>query len=137
MRPQILTQFHESHQLRVSQNQAKSTPLSLLAMIVLACQQCQDHLNSNPREPIIQKPKPNRPFQEIAVDLHSYAGRTYFIIVDCFTDWLAIISLDRSITAEQIIMAIRQLFCRTAVLDIMWSDGEPKQNSRDTRDTIS
>ena len=92
---------------------------------ILACQQCQDHLPSNPKEPIIQKPTPERPFQEIAVDLCSHAGRTYLIIVDCFTDWPAIISLDRVTNALQVISAIRQSFCRTAIPDVVWSDGGP------------
>ena len=97
---------------------------------ILACQQCQDHLPSNSKEPIIQKPRPDRPFQEISVDLCSHAGCTYLIIVDCFTDWPAIISLDHGTTVVQVITAIRQSFCRTAIPDVVWSDGGPQFTSK-------
>ena len=75
----------------------------------------QDHLPSNHKESIIQKPRPDRPFQEISVDLCLHAGHTYLIIVDCFTDWPAITSLDHGTTAVQVITTIHQLFCRTAI----------------------
>ena len=136
MRPHILTQLHESHQGSVRTKQRARLSVywpgidNDIDNIILACQQCQDHLPSNPKEPIIQKPKPARPFQEIAVDLCSHAGCTYLIIVDCFTDWPAITSLDHGTTSAQVIVAIRQSFCRTAIPDIVWSDGGPQFNSK-------
>ena len=128
MRPHILTQLHELHQGSVRTKQRARLSVYWPGIdndidIILACQQCQDHLPSNPKEPIIQKPKPDRPFQEIAIDLCSHAGRTYLIIVDCFTDWPAIISLDHGTTSAQVIIAIRQSFCHTAIPDIVWSHG--------------
>ena len=71
------------------------------------------------------KPIPERPFQEITVDLSSYGGWTYLIIADCFTDWPAIISLDHVINAIQITSAIHQSFCHTAIPDVVWSDRDP------------
>ena len=136
MRPQVLTQLHESHQGSVRTKQRARLSVywpgidNDIDNIILACQQCQDHLPSNPKEPITQKPKPDRPFQEIAIDLCSHAGRTYLIIVDCFTDWPAIISLDHGTTSAHVITAIRQSFCRTAIPDIVWSDGGPQFTSK-------
>ena len=140
MRPQILTQLHESHQGSVRTKQR--TRLSVywpgidndIDNIILTCRQCQDQLPSNPKEPITQKPQPERPFQEITVDLCCYAGRTYLIIVDCFMDWPAIISLDHGTTALQVITALRQSFCRTAIPDIVWSDGGPQFTSKQFTD---
>ena len=136
MRPQILSQLHESHQGSVRTKQRARLSVywpgidNDIDNTILACQLCQDHLPSNPREPIIQKPKPERPFQEIAVDLCFHAGHTYLIVVDCFTDWPAIISLDHGTTSAQVISAIRQSFCRTAIPDIIWSDGGPQFTSK-------
>ena len=124
MRPQVLTQLHESHQGSVRTKLRARLSVywpgidNDIDNIILACQQCQDHLPSNTKEPIIQKPQPERPFQEIAVDLCFHAGDTYLIIVDCFTDWPAIKSLDHGTTATQVISAIRQAFCRTTIPDI-------------------
>ena len=61
--------------------------------------QCQDHLPSQCKEPLISKPLPERPFQEIAADIGSFAGWQYLIVVDCKTDWLDIIDLRKDTTA--------------------------------------
>ena len=36
--------------------------------IVSQCTQCQTHLPSHPNQPMVSKPKPSTPFQEIAAD---------------------------------------------------------------------
>ena len=86
------------------------------------------------KKPLVQKPKPDRPFQEIAVDFCSYAGCEYLIIVDCYTDWPAILSMDHGATTLQLITALRQSFCQTAIPDILWSDGGPQFTSKQFRD---
>ena len=132
MRQQVLSQLHELHQGSVRTKQQARLSVYWPSIdndidnIILACQQCQDCLPSNAKEPLIQKPTPDRPFQEIAVDLCSYAGHDYLVIVDCYTDWPAIISMERDTTAPQLIAALRQSFCCTAIPDILWSDGGPQ-----------
>jgi len=136
LRQEILTQLHESHQGSVRTKQRARLSVywpgidNDIDNVILSCQQCQDHLPSNPKEPLTQKPKPDRPFQEIALDLCSHAGRAYLIIVDCFTDWPAVISLDHGTTSTQVISAVRQSFCRTAIPDVVWSDGGPQFTSK-------
>ena len=140
MRQQVLLQLHESHQGTVRTKQRARLSLYWPGMdndidnTILNCQQCQDHLPSNTKEPLVQKPKPDRPFQEIAVDFCSYAGCEYLIIVDCYTDWPAILSMDHGATTLQLITALRQSFCQTAIPDILWSDGGPQFTSKQFRD---
>ena len=67
---------------------------------------CQNCLPSNVKEPFIQKPMPDRPFQEIAVDYINYAGRDYLVIVDCFTDCPAAIPMAQGIATTQLIIAL-------------------------------
>ena len=50
-------------------------------------QQCQYHLPSNTKEPIILKERPIGPFEEIAIDQCPYTGHNYLITVDCYIDW--------------------------------------------------
>ena len=139
MRPEVLAQLHESHQgsLRTKQRVCLSVYWPSIDNdidnTILVCQQYQDHLPSNPKEPIIQKAIPERPFQEIAVDLCSHAGCIYLIIVDCFTDWPAITSLDHGTNALQVSSAICQSFCRTAIPDMVWSDGAPSLSPKCSR----
>ena len=52
------------------------------------------------------------------------------IIVECFTDWPAIIPLDHDTTSAKVTVAIRQSFCHTSIPDIVWSDGGPQFTSK-------
>ena len=63
------------------------------------------------------------------MDLCSYAGQDYLVIVDCHTDWPDIIPMTRNTTTSQITTALRQSFCRTAIPDIVWSNGGPQFTS--------
>ena len=51
------------------------------------CKLCQDSLPSHPSEPIITKPRPVSPLQQIAMDFAYHGGQHFLIVVDCFTDW--------------------------------------------------
>ena len=140
MRHQVLLQLHESHQGSVRTKQRARLSVywpgidNDIDNTILSCQQCQDCLPSNSREPLIQKPKPDRPFQKIAVDFCSYAGRHYLIVVDCYTDWPAIHPMDHDITAPKLITVLRQSFCHTAIPDILWSDGGPQFTCKKFKD---
>jgi len=70
------------------------------------------------------------------VDLCSYAGCDYLIIVDCYTDWPAIISMGHDTTTPQIITALRLSFCCTAIPDILWSDEGPQFKSKKFADFL-
>ena len=93
---------------------------------IKGCRHCQDHLPSNPKQPLIQKAKPDRPFQQIAVDLVSYGGQQFLTVVDCKTGWPDIVDMGKDTTAQKLTDVIRDQFCHTAVPDILWLDGEPQ-----------
>ena len=91
MRRSILKQLHQAHQGvgRTKERACLSVywlGIDDIENMVVACKDCQDHLPSNCKEPLITKSRPSRPFQETAVDFCSYAGRQYLIWVDCYTD---------------------------------------------------
>ena len=136
LRPVILSQLHESHQGSVRTKQQAHLSVywpgidNDIDNTILSCQHCQDHLPSHPKEPIVQKPRPERPFQEIAIDLCSHVGHTYLIIVDCYTDWPAVITLHPNTTTYKVISALRQSFYRTGIPDTVWSDGGPQFTSK-------
>ena len=98
--------------------------------VILSCKKCQDLLPANTKEPIISKPKPTRPFQEVSADFCCYGGQNYLILVDCFTDWPEIIPMGHDTTAMHLVKILRQSFCRTAIPDILWSDGGPQFTSK-------
>ena len=97
--------------------------------MVSQCTQCQTHLPSHPKEPLISKPRPVRPFQEIAADFCYHTGRNYLVFVDYFTDWLTVVPRGKHATSTNLISAATELFSRTAVPDMFWSDGGPQFTS--------
>ena len=127
MRREVLQKLHESHQGSVRTKQRARLVVywpgidNDIDNVILTCKQCQDLLPANPKEPIIMKPTPERPFQEIAGDFCYHGGKNYLILVDCYSDWPDIISMGQ-ITATGLISALRQSFCMTGVPDIVWSD---------------
>ena len=99
MRQKVLVNLHKSHQGAVRTKERARLSLywpgidNDIDNVVLSCKKCQDRLPSNCKEPILSKPKPSRPFQEIAVDFGSYGGQQFLIMVDCLTDWPDIIPM--------------------------------------------
>ena len=68
------------------------------------------------------------------MNLCTYAGHDYLIVVDCYTDWPVILPMDHDTTTPKLITAIRQSFCRTAIPDVLWSDGGPQFTSNKFKD---
>ena len=132
MRQEILSLLHESHQGSVRTKQRARLTVywpgidNDIDNVVLSCRKCQDHLPSNTKEPIISKPKPTRPFQAVAADFCSHAGKDYLILVDCYSEWPTIVLMGHDTTASRLTAAVRELFCRTGIPDTFWSDGGPQ-----------
>ena len=136
MRPQVLQQLHESHQ-GATRTKLRAKLIVYwpginndIENVILSCTRCQEHLPSQPKEPIIMKPKPSRPFQEIAVDFCLYAGHTFLITVDCHTDWPDIVHMGHNATAPQLTATLLNAFCRTGAPDVVWSDQGPQFTSK-------
>ena len=73
--------LHEAHQGMVQTKQHACLTIywpgldNDIDSMVSQCTQCQTHLPSHPKEPLISKPRPAWPFQEIAADFCYHAGR--------------------------------------------------------------
>ena len=136
MRQQVLHQLHESHQGSVRTKQRARLVVywpgidNDIDNTILGCKQCQENLPSNPQEPIIIKPRPSRPFQEIAVDFCSYAANDFLILVDCYSDWPDIVHMGHNTTTPRLITALLKAFCRSGAPDIVWSDQGPQFTSK-------
>ena len=127
--------LHESHQGSVRTKQRARLVVywpgidNDIDNVILACKRCQDFLLANCKEPIISKPSPVRPFQEIAGDFCCYGGKDYLI--------LDIIPMGHNTTSFALISALRQSFCRTGVPDVFWSDQGPQFMSKQFHDFAS
>ena len=81
LRATMLSRLHDAHQ-GISRSQARACLIIYwpgidqdIEHFVQGCRFCQDHLPSNSKEPLISKPIPDRPFQQIAVDFGYHGGR--------------------------------------------------------------
>ena len=135
LRNRVLFNLHESHQ-GITRTKARARLAVYwpgidkdIETIIAACKQCQDELPSLPKEPMIVHSSPERPFQHLAVDFAHVNGCNYLIMIDCFTDWPSIQIMHKNTTAQSLISALRNYFSRTAIPDILWSDGGPQFTS--------
>ena len=85
LRKQVLSELHASH---------------------------QGHIRTKQRDQLIQKPRPTRPFQEIAVDFCSYAGCDFLVLVDTCTDWADVVFMGTNTTTPRLLTALKKEFCR-------------------------
>lgn len=121
-RPQVLADLQKSHQRTVRTKQRAHLTVywpgidNDIDNVIIACQLWKDHLPSNPKEPIVSKPKLLCPFQEVAADFWMYGGKQFLNIVDCYTDWPEIIPIGTNTTTHHLIIALRSTFCRMASL---------------------
>ena len=135
LRHSVLVQLHSAHQGSVRTKQRARQIVywhgidNDIDNIILQCKQCQETLPSQPREPLITKTRPNRPFQEIAVDFFTYGGQQFLVIIDCYTDWPEIIQMGKNTTTSHLIAALLDNFCHCGVLDNLWSDQGPQFTS--------
>lgn len=131
----MLSRLHEAHQgVTRSQQRAQLTMFWPgmtvdIENYVRGCKHCQDRLPQHAPEPLIQKERPLRPYQEIAADFATYGGRQFLIVVDCKTDWPDIFDMGKDTTTLKLINRLRNVFCRTAVPDVFWSDNGPQFTS--------
>ena len=64
-------------------------------------------------------------FQHLASDFAQFNGRDYLIMIDCYTGRPSTQVMRQNTTARSLITALREYFLRTAVPDVIWSDGGP------------
>ena len=83
---------------------------------------------------MLLRPEPSRVFEHMSTDLFEYGGRHFLVIADRKSGWPTTCNLGRQITAQDIIAALREAFCNTAVPTILYSDGGPQFTSKAFRD---
>ena len=88
-----------------------------------SCNTCRRIAPSNPcMPPSTPLEVPNSPFESICADFFSYAAKNYLIIVDRYTNWLAIFRLAKDDTSH-LIQALREYFCYFGVCSTLSTDG--------------
>ena len=85
-----------------------------------SCNTCRRIAPSNPcMPPSTPLEVPNSPFESICADFFSYAAKNYLIIVDRYTNWLAVFRLAKDDTSH-LIQALREYFCYFGVCSTLY-----------------
>ena len=94
-----------------------------IADLVGACQTCQRHLPSLPKEPLVPEPMPSRVFQAVSADYFTWAGRTYLVYVDRLSGWPFVYQVRGEASARALTWSLRKLFAATGVPQTLRTDG--------------
>ena len=104
--------------------------------LVRYCTACQRELPSQPRETLIHRPAPSRPFTEVSMDFGDYAGHKFLVTVDHTSGWQFVTDLGIRAVASQLISASRDVFCMVGVPNTIWSDGGPQFCAKSYQDFL-
>ena len=127
LRQAVLSKFHEHHPGMVAM---KSLARALIwypgmdkdiEQLVRHCRICQSVRAKPPQNMHVSWPPANRPWQRIHIDHFFYENHTCLIVVDSFSKYIEVESV-RTVSAKDTIQALRMIFCRNGLPDLLVSD---------------
>ena len=97
-----------------------------------ACTSCDQNTPSQPAAPPHHLPTPAYPFEMIASDFFSYAGKHFLIVVDRYSGWLSIYPAGND-GAASLIKQLRCHFLTFGISSELSSDGGPEFTASSTQ----
>ena len=134
LRPEMLEKIHESHLGVVKCKERARDVLywpgmsAQIEQVVAQCAACNEHRSSNQKEPLISHPLPNRPWEKVGTDMFHCNGSEYLLCVDYFSKYPEIMRLSDT-TSKGIITAMKSIFARHGIVNILVSDNAPQYAS--------
>ena len=137
LRPQVLSHLHASHAgvnvmlKRALQSVYWPSYTRDVKEYHARCESCKYNAPSNPSDKDRSSPDlPPYPFHTLCADFFSYAGKTYLIIVDKYSNWISIMKPTRDDSAS-VIKLLRQFFMIYGVCEVLSTDGAKVFTSRE------
>ena len=96
--------------------------------MVNGCRKCAEHRYVRP-EPLIPSVVPERPWQIVGTDLFHIRGQTYLLVVDYLSRYIEMAFLQSMQTSQEVIRALKAIFARHGVPQIVRSDNGPQFSS--------
>ena len=97
-----------------------------------ACISCNRVAPSQAAAPPWPLPKPSYPFEMIATDYFSFAGKSYYVIVDRYSGWISIYKAGNE-GARELIRTLKEYFATFGIASEVTSDGGPQFVSSQVR----
>ena len=130
MRHETLQKIHQGHQgiqrccLRIKTSVWWPGVSKDIEALVQSCTECQKSATL-PREPLIQSPLPNYPWEKVAADLFELNKTIYLLVVDYFSRFVEIQKLT-STTSISIITVLKSIFARHGIPTTLITDNGPQ-----------
>lgn len=86
------------------------------------CNACQKYGSSKPKEPLILHEIEKLPWFKVGVDLYELHGEVFLLVVDYYSKYAEIISLDRNLTSKNVIQKLKSIFARHGIPAIVITD---------------
>lgn len=102
---------------------------------VRSCNACINIQGSPKAVPLLLWPWATEPWQRIHIDFAEVKGQQFLIVVDSHSKWLEVFSME-STTATVTIAAIRNLFARYGLPQVVVSDNGPQFISKEFKDFL-
>ena len=96
-----------------------------LEEMVTNCRKCTEHRKLK-SEPMIPSAVPARPWHILGTDLFSLNGRTYLLVVDYLSRFIEMSILLASQKSCEAIRALKSIFAKHGIPDILRSDNGPQ-----------
>ena len=135
MRSVMLELLHESHQ-GVEKSKARARNVMYwpgingdISRIVTACSTCLRYRSANPKEPMLPHDIPDLPFQKIAMDIMTFQGSDYLVIVDYHSKYPEIVRLSTGKSAKQVISHVKSVCARHGIPAEIVADNMPFSSS--------
>nr|XP_055037759.1 uncharacterized protein K02A2.6-like [Misgurnus anguillicaudatus] len=131
MRPDILQRLHQGHQginkclARARESVWWPGITSAVKQMVERCQICAREAQI-PAEPLLTTELPNRPWQRVAADLFQWQNGNYLVMIDYFSRYIEVCSLQSSTSAKQTIARFKAVFARYGCPEVLVTDNGPQ-----------
>ena len=100
--------------------------------MVKSCRECTKQPTLN-QEPMIPSNLPDFPWQIVGTDLFQHKGTTYLLVVDYFSRYPEITKLTNT-TSKGVIAALKPIFARHGIPEVLQSDNGPQYISQEMTD---
>ena len=139
MRKTILTKIHEGHMgIEKCRRRAREHVYwpgmnTQITDVLASCSECQKYSRSNTAEPLQPHQIPTRPWQKVGTDLFSHEGKNYLVIVDYASGYPELLKMNTT-TSNAVIVAMKSVFSRYGVPDVVMSDNGPQYSAKEFED---
>ena len=96
--------------------------------MVSNCSACYENRRYHQKEPLIAHEVPTAPWHKVGMDLFSFKGRDYLLVVDYFSNYPEVCLLNDT-HSSSVIMKLKSIFSRFGIPKVVISDNGPQFSS--------